>query len=135
MALAIADSPELSGKKTEAAGSLPPPPNNGDKKKENCLRFGLRGAPPAQDAGRTNRYEKADDREEGAHFRNRGEPADQSSLFETTLAGVTVSPALIQIDIIAPLSVAEGRNRNVDIDVAATAAGVLIIIHYLVVAE
>src|SRR5438046_239051 len=127
----------FSGKKTEAAGSLPPPPNNGDKKKGNCLGLHLRGPAAAKDAGRTHRNEEADDREERAHFRNRGESADQSGFFEAAVAaaGVGVTPALIQVNVVARLSPGEEGNRDVDVDVATTAAGVLIIIEDLVAAE
>src|SRR4051812_32986899 len=123
------------GKKTEAAGSLPPPPNNGDKKKGNCLGLDLRGATAAQEAGRTNRYEEADDREERAHFGNRGEPADQSRFFEAALARIGVTPALIHVNVVVGANVGEQGSRDEDVDVAAAAAGVLIIIEHLVSAE
>src|SRR6201999_1505975 len=97
----MADSREFYRKKTEAAGSLPPPPNNGDKKKGNCL-LALRGPAAAQEAGRTDRNEQANDREERAHFRNRSQPTDQSGFFEAAVAGVgvRVAPALIHIDVV-----------------------------------
>src|SRR3954464_12604740 len=104
----------FSGKKTEAAGSLPPPPNNGDKKKGNCLGLGLSGPAPAQDAGRTDRDKEADDREERAHFRNGSQVRNERELFETTRRGhVRVAEVHIHIDEVVRVCSRERTCRDV----------------------
>ena len=137
MALAIADSREFRGKKTEAAGLLPPPPNNGDKKKGNCLELRLRGATAAQEARRTDRDDQANDWEERAHFRNGSQATDQRSFFEAAVAGIRVgvTPALIHVNVVVRLGAGEEGDRDVDVDIPAAAAGVLIIIYHLVSTE
>src|SRR5687768_9079395 len=135
-ALAIADwERKCSVQKTEATGTLSPPPNNGDKKKGNCLGIHPSHPATAQDVGRTDRHEQPDDREEGAHLRNRSEAADESGFFEAAFARVAVAPALIHVDVVIHLSTREEGSRDVDVDVAFATAAVFVIIDDLVVAE
>src|SRR3954467_10636421 len=109
----MADSKDFSVQKTEATGSLSPPTNNGDKKKGNCLGTDASHPATAQDVGRTDRHEQANDREDGAHFRNRGEATNQRGFFETTLAGVAVTPALIDVDEVVLVCAGEEGSGNV----------------------
>ena len=104
----MGDSLDFRRQKTEATGTLSPPPNNGDKKKGNCLGRDPSHPATAQDVGRTNRHEQADDREDRAHFRNRGEASDQGSFLESALGGqIGVAPALIHVDVIVRVRTGE----------------------------
>src|SRR4051812_8833754 len=111
------------GKKTEAAGSLPPPPNNGDKKKGNCLGLRLRGPAAAKDAGRADRNEEADDREERAHFRNRSQVRNERELFETTRRGhIGVAEVHIHVDEVVRVGARKRSRWDVEEGVARAAA-------------
>src|SRR5687768_8309854 len=135
-ALAIADwERKCSVQKTEATGTLSPPPNNGDKKKGNCLGINPSHPATAQDVGRTDRHEQPNDREEGAHLRNRSEAADESGFFEAAFAHVAIAPALIHIDVVIHLSAREEGSRDVNVNVAFATAAVFVIIDDLVSAQ
>ena len=85
---------------------------------------------------RTNCHEQADDREERAHFRNLVHTGDQARFFETTLAIVIgTAPALIHVDVVVGVGAGEEGGRDIDVNIAAATAGVLIIIEHRIVAQ